>query len=92
MSSEKIVVFGAMWCGDCRRAKSFFDSFNVPYEWVDVDADPSAAQKVIEINRGMRSIPTIIFPDGSVLVEPSNLELARKLGIGASAGAYPVRP
>ena len=50
-----------------------------PYEWIDVDQDESAQSYVREVNRGMRIIPTIVFPDGSILVEPGNAELARKL-------------
>ena len=79
--TKSILMFGANWCGDCRRAKRFFDEHHIDYEWIDVDKNPEAAVHVQEINKGMRSIPTIIFPDGSILVEPSNSELAKKLGL-----------
>ncbi|GAB4558930.1 MAG: thioredoxin-disulfide reductase [Anaerolineales bacterium] len=52
---------------------------------MDVDADPEAMAFVEQVNKGMRSIPTIIFPDGSVLVEPSNAQLAEKLGMQTRA-------
>jgi glutaredoxin len=48
---------------------------------VDIDADPAGRKYVESVNRGFRSVPTIVFPDGSILVEPSNMELSRKLGL-----------
>jgi mycoredoxin len=78
MSSE-ITMYGAEWCGDCRRSKRFLDENKVGYNYVDVEADASASDKVIEINGGMRSIPVIVFPDGSHLTEPSDNDLRAKL-------------
>jgi mycoredoxin len=72
-------MYGAEWCGDCRRSKRFLDSNNVSYDYVDVEADPSASDKVIEINGGQRSIPVILFPDGTHLTEPSDNDLKAKL-------------
>ena len=74
-----ITMYSADWCGDCRRSKALLDELNVKYDVIDVEADPSAADKVIEINGGMRSIPVIIFPDGTHLTEPSNAALTEKL-------------
>jgi mycoredoxin len=76
---SKILVYGAEWCGDCRRSKRFLDSNNVAYEYVDVEADATASDKVIEINGGQRSIPVIIFEDGTHLTEPSDAALKSKL-------------
>lgn len=72
-------MYGAEWCGDCRRSKRFLDSNNVAYEYVDVEADATASDKVIEINGGQRSIPVIIFEDGTHLTEPSDAALKSKL-------------
>lgn len=72
-------MYGAEWCGDCRRSKRFLDSNSVAYTYIDVEADASASEKVIEINNGMRSIPVIVFPDGSHLTEPSDNDLKAKL-------------
>src|SRR4051794_33131910 len=74
-------MYGAPWCGDCRRAKKFFGEQRVNYEWVDIDEDEDARRFVELLQNGGRTIPTIIFPDGSYLLEPSNDELARKLGL-----------
>lgn len=74
-----ITMYGAEWCGDCRRSKRFLDSNKVSYKYIDVESDASASEKVIEINGGMRSIPVIVFPDGSHLTEPSDNDLKAKL-------------
>jgi mycoredoxin len=76
---SKILMYGAEWCGDCRRSKRFLDLNNVAYEYVDVEADATASDKVIEINGGQRSIPVIIFEDGTHLTEPSDAALKSKL-------------
>lgn len=77
--SAQITLYSAEWCGDCRRSKRFLDSKNVAYNYIDVEADQSASDKVIEINGGFRSIPVIIFPDGTHLTEPSDKDLEAKL-------------
>ncbi|GAB4459955.1 MAG: hypothetical protein OHK0041_24350 [Anaerolineales bacterium] len=85
LTPEIITLYGTGWCPDCKRSKQFFGEQRVPYAYVDVDADPEAMVFVEKVNHGMRSIPTIIFPDGSVLVEPSNAQLAEKLGMQTRA-------
>ncbi|MBI4493935.1 MAG: FAD-dependent oxidoreductase [Chloroflexi bacterium] len=84
MASETIRMYGTTWCQDCRRAKKFFGEHRVRYEFIDVDQDQEGLRIVEETNRGKRIIPTIFFPDGSVLVEPSNAELAATLGLKTS--------
>ncbi|MBI2031042.1 MAG: NrdH-redoxin [Candidatus Levybacteria bacterium] len=79
MSSKHIKFYGADWCADCHRSRFFLDQRGVMYEYINIDKDPSAAAEVEEINRGMQSIPTILFPNGEVLVEPSNEELKKAL-------------
>jgi len=74
-----ITMYGAEWCGDCRRSKRFLDANNVKYNYIDVEADVTASDKVIEINGGQRSIPVIIFSDGTHLTEPSDIALKEKL-------------
>jgi thioredoxin reductase (NADPH) len=80
-----IVMYGTGWCGDCKRAKQFFGEQRVRYDYVDVDADPAGRAVVQSHNDGRDIIPTIVFEDGSVLVEPSNAELAAKLGLQTTA-------
>ena len=76
-----IRMYSTTWCGDCRRSKRFLEAHQIPFEEINIDEDRQAAEVVLTINKGARSVPTIVFPDGSVLVEPSNLALAGKLGI-----------
>ncbi|HVC82731.1 MAG TPA: FAD-dependent oxidoreductase [Chloroflexota bacterium] len=81
----EIKIYGAPWCPDCKRSKKFLAEQRVPYEWIDIDQDPESMRFVENLQGGGRTIPTIIFPDGSYLLEPSNDELARKLGLNLEA-------
>ena len=72
MSRDEIVVYSTTWCGDCRRARRVLDRHGANYRWIDVDTDHEAAERVIRINNGMRVVPTILFPDGTVMTEPSD--------------------
>ena len=79
METQPIKLYGTSWCGDCRRAKAVFAELQVPYMWIDIDQNPQAAVFVQQVNRGLRRVPTIIFPDGSILVEPDSERLRAKL-------------
>lgn len=76
-----IKVYGAPWCPDCQRAKKFLGEQKVTYDWIDIEGDEEGRRIVQEKNNGKQIIPTIFFEDGSILVEPTNAELAQKLGI-----------
>ena len=84
MESEqksKIMVYGTQWCGDTIRARRILDSNHIEYEWIDIDQNGEAAELVKKTNRGFRSVPTIFFPDGTTLTEPSSDTLMKKLGL-----------
>jgi len=85
MSKPEITVYGAHWCPDCRRSKQFLGEHQIPYNWVDIEQDKAGEVYVIAKNDGKRIIPTIEFADNSILVEPSNAELATKLGLKTTA-------
>jgi thioredoxin reductase (NADPH) len=86
MSSDTpITVYGASWCPDCRRAKQFLASHRIPYEWIDLEEFPERTVEVEARNDGKRIIPTIVFPDGGFLAEPSNDELADRIGLSRVA-------
>ena len=74
-----ITVYGASWCPDCRRAKQFLASHRVAYDWIDLEEFPEKSAEVEARNSGKRIIPTIVFPDGSFLAEPTNDELADRI-------------
>lgn len=78
---NQITVYGAPWCPDCRRSKSFLMEQRIPFSWIDIDTDAEGLRFVEDLQGGGRTIPTIVFPDGSHLLEPSNAELADKLGL-----------
>lgn len=73
-----ISVYGADWCGDCRRTKAQLTELGVEFEYLDVEANPDLAERAVEIS-GKQSIPVVVFPDGSHMVEPSNPALAARL-------------
>jgi mycoredoxin len=78
LSPSQIVVYSVDWCPDCRRARYFFKRREIAVLEINVDQDKKAAEFVKQINNGNRSVPTIIFPDGSKMVEPSEAELNAK--------------
>ncbi|HEU5368681.1 MAG TPA: glutaredoxin domain-containing protein, partial [Ktedonobacterales bacterium] len=85
MSHTNITLYGTLWCSDCKRAKKFFGEQRVHYTFVDVDSDKDGLAYVEKVNNGKQIIPVILFEDGSTLVEPSNAELAAKLGLQTTA-------
>lgn len=85
MEQPNITVYGAPWCPDCKQSKQFLAEQRIRFNWVDIDQDEDGRRRVQELNDGKQIIPTIIFEDGSMLVEPSNAELAAKLGISPTA-------
>ncbi len=78
---EKIIMYSTTHCSDCFRAKKFFDANGVAYETIYIEGNAEATEFVLKTNNGYQSVPTIVFPDGSTLTEPSNAELAEKLGL-----------
>ena len=85
MEQPKITVYGVPWCPDCKQSKQFLGEQCIRFNWVDIDEDEEGRRRVQELNDGKQIIPTIIFEDGSILVEPSNADLAAKLGINPKA-------
>jgi len=79
MADEIIIVYATDWCGDCRRARRFLDRHSIPYQWINIDKDKEAEAFVRETNHGNRSVPTIVLPNGKILVEPSEQELQENL-------------
>jgi len=80
-TGKQIILYGVSWCSDCHRARSLLDAFGVEYIDIDVDENRVGLDLVKQVNDGRRVVPTIIFPDNSILVEPSNEDLAGKLGL-----------
>jgi mycoredoxin len=76
---NNIKMYGTPWCGDCLRVKQLFSRQKIAYDWIDIEQDAGACAYVEKVNGGYKSVPTILFPDGSTLVEPDNATLQKKL-------------
>jgi glutaredoxin len=76
MNAEVILIYATDWCGDCRRARRFFDRRAIAYRWIDIDHDPEGERFVLTTNQGKRSVPTILLQSGEILVEPTDQQLA----------------
>ena len=74
----QIVMYATEYCSDCVRAKKFFEANNIPHLRVPLEGNAEATEFVMKVNHGFRSVPTIVFPDGSILVEPDWEELKAK--------------
>ena len=75
----EITMYGTPTCKDCVIAKKVFDELGTEYEFRNMAEDQEATEKAIELNNGIRRIPVILFPHGSILVEPSFYELKTKM-------------
>jgi thioredoxin reductase (NADPH) len=82
---QEITVYGTPWCSDCKRTKQFLGEQRQPYHWVDVEESAEGLAFIETVQNGGHSVPTIAFAGGDVLVEPSNAELARALGLSTKA-------
>ena len=78
--TAEITVYGADWCGDCRRTKQYLVKNDIAYVWVDVEANPGEIATVMKYNGGRKSIPVVVFSDGTHLTEPSEPDIDAKLG------------
>ena len=78
---KEILVYGTRWCGDTKRTRLFLEDHNIKYVFIDIDQDKDGERIVRNLNEGARSVPTIIFPDGRILVEPDEHTLEKTIGI-----------
>lgn len=76
---SKIIFYGTGWCPDCHRAKRILARYNVDFQYIDIDQDLQAREFVEKTNNGNRSVPTIVFPEGDILVEPGDEDLTERI-------------
>ena len=74
-------MYSTVWCGYCRRLKTMLKSEGIAFTEVDIEHDPEAAQFVMNVNNGNQIVPTVKFPDGSALTNPSLKDVKAKLGV-----------
>src|SRR6266516_195310 len=85
MTHTNIKLYGTNWCSDCKRSKKFLGEQRVHYDYTNIEEDAEGQAYVQKVQNGGLSIPTIVFGDGSILIEPSNAQLAAKLGLETKA-------
>jgi thioredoxin reductase (NADPH) len=85
MSDTTIKLYGTNWCSDCKRSKKFLGEQRVRYDFINIEEDTEGQAVVQKLQNGGLTIPTMVFEDGSILIEPSNAELAVKLGLETKA-------
>lgn len=76
--SDTIRMYGAEWCGDCRRTSKQLNDLGVAYDYIDLVAQPDQVEVAAEI-AGRKNIPVVVYPDGTHHVEPSNRDVSDKL-------------
>jgi mycoredoxin len=74
-----LTVYTTIWCGDCRRLKAQLDRERIEYSSVDIERDPAAERFVLTATGGVQTIPTVVFEDGSVLIEPTIVDVMEHL-------------
>lgn len=79
--SNSITMYSTPWCGYCRRLKGQLERAGISYAEVDIEQHPDAADIVAKVNNGNQTVPTVVFPDGSALTNPSLAQVADRLGV-----------
>jgi mycoredoxin len=72
-------MYSTTWCGYCVRLKRQLDREGIDYREVNIEQDETAAQYVMEVNGGNRTVPTVVFPDGTALTNPTAEDIKRNL-------------
>lgn len=72
-------MYTTSWCGYCRRLKSQLDRNGIAYDEIDIEDQPDAASIVTEVNGGNRTVPTLVFSDGTSATNPSAAQVMQKL-------------
>src|SRR5712692_11834652 len=85
MPYTNIKLYGTNWCSDCKRSKKFLGEQRIRYNYINVEENQEGQAFVQKVQNGGLTIPTIVFDDGSVLIEPTNAEVAAKLGLQTKA-------
>lgn len=76
-----LTMYSTSWCGFCRRLAAQLEREGIGYTKVDIERDPDAAEYVTRVNGGNRTVPTVRFPDGSALTNPTIIQVKQQLGV-----------
>jgi mycoredoxin len=74
-----VTIYSTVWCGWCRRLKAQMERAGIDFREVDIEEDPAAAELVMSVNGGMQTVPTLVFPDGSALANPTLAQVKAQL-------------
>ncbi len=77
--SQRVTMYTTQWCGFCRRLKAQLGREGIEVAEIDIERDPAAADYVMSVNGGMQTVPTIVFPDGTALTNPSAAQVRERL-------------
>ena len=77
--SAPLTMYTTQWCAFCRRLKSQLARDGITMTEVDIERDPAAAEYVMSVNGGNQTVPTVVFPDGSVMVNPSAVQVKKRM-------------
>jgi mycoredoxin len=76
---DQLTIYSTQWCGYCHRQMKQLDRQGVEYDGVDIEREPGAAEFVAQVNGGNQTVPTVVFPDGTALTNPSLAEVKLRL-------------
>jgi mycoredoxin len=78
--AQPLTMYTTTWCAYCRRLKSQLAAEGIDIAEVNIEEDPSAADYVMSVNGGFQTVPTVLFPDGSAMTNPSMAAVKQRLG------------
>ena len=76
-----VTMYSTTWCGYCRRLKGQMERAGIAYTEINIEHDPASADFVEKANGGNQTVPTVLFPDGSTLTNPSLAQVQEKVGV-----------
>jgi mycoredoxin len=77
--TQPLTMYTTMWCGFCKRLKRQLAAEGIEMVEIDIEKDPAAAEYVMSVNGGNQTVPTVVFPDGSALTNPSAADVRERL-------------
>jgi mycoredoxin len=81
MVMAKLTMYSTQWCGYCQRLKAQLKRENIEFDEVDIEQDENAANLVEKVNGGNRTVPTVVYEDGTAVTNPSLIQVKEKLGL-----------
>jgi len=79
--AAQFTMYSTPWCGYCHRLKSQLDRAGIEFEVVDIEQQPEAAEIVERVNSGNQTVPTLVFPDGTAMTNPSLAQVKAQIGV-----------